>query len=379
MDVSRTNPHANSELVDNLNELLERLSIPLPFVLETPSDLTPGLLLGIMESIMQTRLPISSAVRASHDFTNKVQAMKIFLGVLENDVLSGEDVGLSELDPRRVASGEEEEVEFVGELLCWLGRRKGILAGPSKAEDDPPPSLPPHARRRATSPSTHSTVTSCVHSNLSMVHTGIADSDTTVSSLASEQLTSITHTLPELPSLPPVPPPLLCHSTASESSGRRQPRCIHEIEEPSFLFDGETDVSAATSMCHCATVDADEEEDDLLSAPRTPVPFRYDGWIDRVNENSELQSYYQRRSPPNAAPHASASRRAKSYSSLSPLPSQPHPFSQTPSQVRSASGARRIITPHNAPTTEYTLALLNERARLLDELAKIKGTRSVAM
>ena len=375
---SRLHGHSTPDLVDSLNELIHKLNIPLPFNLETPWDLTPGLLLGILESILQSRLPVSPVIRASSDFTNKVQAMKIFLGVFESDVLRGEDVGLSEVDPRRLAAGEEEEVEFVGELLCWLGRRRGLLAGPSQTGDNHLPSLPPNTRRRATSPSTHSTVTSGMLSNLSMMHTGVADSDTSMSSFASEQLTSLTQTLPELPSLPPAPTSALRDSTSSTGSGRRPPRCIHEVEDPSFILGREFDVSHATSVCHCATMDEHEDEEDDLPPPaKTPLPFRYDGWIDKVDERSELDFYYERRSPPNAPLSGSTSRRAKSYPGLSASPSQPHPQGQP--HTHSGTALHRIITPHNAPTTEYTLALLNERARLLDELAKIKATPSVPM
>ncbi|PIL22797.1 hypothetical protein GSI_15492 [Ganoderma sinense ZZ0214-1] len=383
MDYLQPEPHAHAhntlDLVDSLNELIDKLSISLPFVLETPWDLTPGLLLGILESILQSRLPVPPTIRASRDFMNQVQAMKIFLGVFESDVLGGEDVGLSEVDPRRLAAGEEEEVEFIGELLCWLGRRKGFLPGPSRPGDDHPPSLRPITRRRATSPSTHSTITSGMHSNLSMMQTGVADSDTSMSSFASEQLTSLTQTLPELPSLPLAPSSALRSSTSSTGSGRPPPRCIHEVEDPSFALDREIDASNATSMCHCATMEGHEEEDDLPPPVKTPLPFRYDGWIDKANETSELEFYYDRRSPPGAPLSTSTSRRAKSYSGLSASPSQPHPSSHGQSPILSDGGPHRIITPHNAPTTEYTLALLNERARLLDELAKIKATTSVAM
>ncbi|KAI1794908.1 hypothetical protein LXA43DRAFT_994851 [Ganoderma leucocontextum] len=384
MDYLRPDPHAHAQstpdLVDSLNELIDKLSISLPFALETPWDLTPGLLLGILESILQSRLPVPPAIRASRDFANKVQAMKAFLGVFESDVLGGEDVGLSEVDPRRLAAGEEEEVEFIGELLCWLGRRKGLLAGPSQPGDDQPPSLPSNARRRATSPSTHSTITSGVHSNLSMIQTGVADSDTSMSSFASEQLTSLTHTLPELPSLPPAPTSALRRSTSSTGTGRPPPRCIHEVEDPSFVLDREPDMSTATSICHCATLDEHEEEEEDLPPPaKTPLPFRYDGWIDEADEKSELQFYYDRRSPPSAPLSASTSRRAKSYSGLSASLSQLRPSSHAQPRAHSGSGPHRIITPHNAPTTEYTLALLKERARLLDELAKIKATTSVAI
>ncbi|KAI0690468.1 hypothetical protein C8T65DRAFT_671616 [Cerioporus squamosus] len=363
-DSQRSRAPQDPRLVDSLNELIAKLSIPLPFALETPWDLTPGLLLGILESILQERLPIPPVVRASRDFANKVQAMKIFLGVFENDILGGEDVGLSDIDPRRLAAGEEDEVEFVGELLCWLGRRRGILAGPSH-EDDLPPILPVRVHRRAASPSTHSTVTSGAHSNLSMMPTLLADTDTTIDSVASEPLPPLAH--PELPELPTLPN--LASSTGS-ASRRSQPRCIHEVEDPSFAVDVELDldVSAETSsICHCASVG---EEDDFPPTPKTPIPVRYNGWIDRADENAELQFYYQRRSPPSAPP-SSGSRRLKSYAGFSSSPSHPH------SRTSDSSGARRIITPHNAPT-EYTLALLNERARLLDELAKVKGSPPVA-
>ncbi|RPD62704.1 hypothetical protein L227DRAFT_573233 [Lentinus tigrinus ALCF2SS1-6] len=362
-DLQRSRVHEDPRLVDNLNELIRKLSIPLPFALETPWDLTPGLLLGILESILQQRLPIPPVVRASRDFANKVQAMKIFLGVFENDILGGEDVGLSDVDPRRLATGEEDEVEFIGELLCLLGRQRGILAGPSH-EDDLPPILPSRARQRAPSPSTHSTVTSGAHSNLSMMPTTLADTDTTIESVASEPLAPLAH--PELPQLPTLPN--LASSTGS-SSRRTQPRCIHEVEDPSFAIDAvlDFDTSAAeSSFCHCTSAD---EEDDLPPTPKTPLPFRTNGWIHRADENAELQFYYQRRSPPSAS-LSTGGRRVKSYSGLSASPSHPQ------SHSADSSGARRIITPHNAPT-EYTLALLNERARLLDELAKVKGSPPV--
>ncbi|KAI0769920.1 hypothetical protein C8Q74DRAFT_1162177, partial [Fomes fomentarius] len=320
-------------LVGELNELIANLDIPLPFILETPFDLTPGLLLGILECILQQRLPIPSEIRASRDFGNKVQAMKIFLGVFEIDILEGEDVGLSDIDPRRLASGEEEEVWLVGELLCWLGRRKGILAGPSRVGDRH------HVPRRASSPSTHSTthstVTSGAHSNLSMMPTFLADTDTTIDSIASEHLAPLPHAeLPELPSLPQVAPP------PSSEPGRHQPRCIHEVEDPSFALAlaVDADVTADASVCHCESM---VEPDDLPPTPATPIPHRSEGWIDRADENAELQFYYH----PSQAPHLRANHSWGSGSS------------------------RRVITPHNSPT-EYTQALLNKRAWLLEELAR---------
>ncbi|EIW59402.1 uncharacterized protein TRAVEDRAFT_147380 [Trametes versicolor FP-101664 SS1] len=361
-DRSRLRAHDDPELVDDLNDLLDKLDMQLPFTLETTFDLTPSLLLGILESILESRLPITAAIRASRDFASKVQAMKIFLGVFESDVLGGVDVGLSDIDPRRLAAGEEEEVMFVGELLCWLGRQRGILppgAGPSQ-EDDFPPSLP--KQQRAMSPSTHSTVTSGIHSNLSMMPTALAETDTTVMSVASEPLPPLAQAaLPDLPSLPPVPD----HAASASGSGslRRQPRCIHEVDDTSFLAD--LSLESSTSVCHCTTSDA---EDDLPATPKSPPPIRRAGWINHADEKSELDFYHRRRAPSSAP--ATAARRVHSSPGLTtPAPMRPR-------ESTLGSTPRRIITSHNAPT-QYTLALLNERARLLDELAKLKAASLV--
>ena len=111
-------------LVNSLNDLLENLSLPIQ--VESPLDLTPALLLGILECILRARLPISQSIRENRDLNSKIQAMKIFLGVLESDVIQ-EPVGLSDVDPRKLAVGEWDEVVFVGELLCWLGKKNGII------------------------------------------------------------------------------------------------------------------------------------------------------------------------------------------------------------------------------------------------------------
>lgn len=144
-------------LLPSLNALLAALS--LPFSLDHPTDLTPSLLLAIFESLIGARLPIPSSVRQSRTRDAKSRAMLVLLGVLECDVLRGgtstnsehsiavsnaddsvlggaggvsvdgwvDEIGLGEVDPERLADGGWEETIFVGELLCWLARRKGIL------------------------------------------------------------------------------------------------------------------------------------------------------------------------------------------------------------------------------------------------------------
>jgi hypothetical protein len=51
-------------LVDSLNLLLDNLDIPL--VLESPYDLTPSLLLAVLESTLKSRLPLSDKLRQAH-------------------------------------------------------------------------------------------------------------------------------------------------------------------------------------------------------------------------------------------------------------------------------------------------------------------------
>ncbi|KAK2463736.1 hypothetical protein APHAL10511_004229 [Amanita phalloides] len=117
-----------SLLVDQLNDVLQLLNINLSIPIESPLDLTPSLLIAILESLLGTRIPIDEFAipmtperkNETVENMNKVQHMKIFLGVLEHDIL-GMDVGLSDVDPRRLARGSWEEVMYVAKILCWIG------------------------------------------------------------------------------------------------------------------------------------------------------------------------------------------------------------------------------------------------------------------
>lgn len=129
-----------SLLADNLNELLHTLDIQLSMPIESPTDLTPSLLIVILECLLGARIPVeaytyphrrttsmtegiarfrSSRNQSNMETINRIQSMKLFLGVLEHDVL-GMDAGLSDVDPRRLARGEWEEVVYVAEVLCWI-------------------------------------------------------------------------------------------------------------------------------------------------------------------------------------------------------------------------------------------------------------------
>ena len=286
----------SSPLTVLLNELLDRLG--LPFVLDTPLDLTPSLLLAILESLLQSRLPVSSSIRESRSDAAKVQAMKIFLGVLEADIIN-EDIGLSDIDPRRLAAGEWEEVVSVAKLLCWLGKQMGLLqskhtsstifskrpsstAGGSAESTRSIIGLP-----RKASPSTRSTATDSFTSSLSFDR-GYQESDTTIQSIPSEA--TETH-----------------ERLSSRVEPRNRPQCIHELEDPSFLAqEDDEDLLRAEydslSRDTGDTVDAyrDCSQDmhantTFYSKDRSSSAVRYNGYIQEVDAGLELRTFEARK------------------------------------------------------------------------------------
>jgi hypothetical protein len=112
------------DLTSSLNAFL--MSLKIPFTLTSPLGLTPSILLAILESLPDSRIQIPPPSR-----TDQIHIVKIFLGVLENDILRT-DIGLSGIDPRKLANGEEKECRYIGELLCWLGRRLVEKLEPSR-------------------------------------------------------------------------------------------------------------------------------------------------------------------------------------------------------------------------------------------------------
>lgn len=122
-------------LVVSLNRLLMVLDIPI--AVSSPTDLTPSLLLAVLESILEARLPIPSALRSANTPQSRVEAVKIFLGVLANDVLN---VDLSQVDPRRLANGEWDEVIYIARILVHVARRSRLM-GDDEAIVDVDPDL----------------------------------------------------------------------------------------------------------------------------------------------------------------------------------------------------------------------------------------------
>lgn len=336
-------------LVRLLNDLLHNLRIPL--TLDTPLDLTPFLLLGILESILRTRLPISNEIRDSRDPLSKVQAMKVFLGVLENDVLR-EDVGLSDVDPRKLAAGAWDEVVFIGELLCWIGKKEGVI--PLDDLPTPSPSRERKSEMESAKIATKNDVRSSVASPSTQCTSTTRDSTSTYTALSlqpppPESDTTI-HTnvhlhSPQLSELSILQDTgmrsfrdhgarsasrsrILSQSPTATSAVSRTSR-IHSRrgpadgvpEEPSFImnpvghstiqihsdnessdYDSSPDIGVLVESEEETGSEADSNSDaessafchcdtDLMTPTKLRAPVRYDGYIHELDDEEEVHSF----------------------------------------------------------------------------------------
>lgn len=407
-----TDPVDVDGLVDTLNDLLGNLHIPIS--IETPLDLTPSLLLAILESILESRLPISATIRKSRDPLSKVQAMKIFLGVLETDIL-GEDVGLGDVDPRKLAEGEWDEVVFIGELLCWLGKKYGIIpvsnpnakASSSRQQEKQPDASRGHrapfmadAHERTPSPTMQSTATvttrDSMNSMLSMMHAAPPESDTTMLSMHPDSPSLSVLDLFDMSATPMIEGLSRMRLSTVTPPPRTSAHCIHEVHEPSFMnvghstavHDEEADPdvtahprnTATRSVCHCAS-DDDEERTPTRSNKATPV--RYTGWISEVDEDLEIHSFedsrrrHEHRRPSLLARSTQSDPDPREkfdlYAGITSTSTPRRPSNKTTGRKPSSA---QNLTRQTSPTspTEHTLALMNERARLMEELAKTRSS-----
>ncbi|KAK0445768.1 hypothetical protein EV421DRAFT_291206, partial [Armillaria borealis] len=237
----------------DLNELLAALRIPIP--IQFPTDLTPSLLLAILECFLSSRLPLSARIRQAavsksparraEALNARVQCMKIFLGVLETDILKNDDMGLSGVDPRKLAAGEYAEVTLVAEALCWVGQQVGLI----------------RTERDAYSPSTMTTTT--LTSSLLPTGASVAESNTSISNITAT---------PEL-------------------SPRTPPRCIHEVPSPLAL-----------------SLPLFNEEQAWETSVRVPV--RYTGTIGPVDQDWEVESFESSRTHWSMQSHSSSNQSA---------------------------------------------------------------------
>ncbi|KAJ7684258.1 hypothetical protein DFH06DRAFT_2664 [Mycena polygramma] len=211
VDTSRSLNISSPVLILQLNQLLTSLEIPI--TVESHVQLSPALFICILESLLETRLPISQEHRDALFSSNRARAntatihcMKIFLGVLQSDILQ-QDVGISRLDPRALAHTEDEETIYIARLLCWYGRRKKLITRPGAAGDGRRAGSAADPRNESGSPSTALT-----RVGSSPLYTGHRpESDTSVSPATSSPLGA--------------PSPMLVG-----------PRCIHELPSPSLVL-----------------------------------------------------------------------------------------------------------------------------------------------
>ncbi|KAG6370557.1 hypothetical protein JVT61DRAFT_11349 [Boletus reticuloceps] len=333
--------------IPSFNALLAALA--LPFSIDHPTDLTPSLLLAIFESLICARLPIPSSVRQSRTRDAKARAMLVLLGVLECDVLRGgtsTDAEHSIADDSVLggAGGCQRrwlETIFVGELLCWLARRKGILprSKPSHRTSHPRslysnyhsygtegegetadfsmslllrPS-PPQISPRSPSPSpsfadidanAESSMLShisdvprhpLVHSpepSFSVSATTNTDLSIRARSVSSRTSVSNAHDDPDefeeaSQDTLQLYDPRRMMQDAEEDDDRPptfRPRCIHELDDPSVPED-EEDLTRDEN--------ADEQDYDDPYAPSTPTlrRVRLTGWIEPVDSAAELSQF----------------------------------------------------------------------------------------
>ncbi|KAF8967456.1 hypothetical protein BDZ97DRAFT_1916740 [Flammula alnicola] len=367
-------------LVDQLNDMLTSLNLPISLI--SPTDLTPSLLIAILESILGMRISLVDRSKDSkHSKSSNLQNMKIFLGVLETDILKA-DVGLSDLDPRRLADGEQEEVFYVAELLCWIGRRMGMTRKDEVQAEElvlPRPqeilsqasgsSLPPV---RPLSPKSQldldaeslfqggSTVTGSTRRSQrtssflktsgesdTSLYTGDHQNQSEDEGVYSDDVSDVLSALP----------PFI-------KSNAAPPQCIHEIPSPSnsllFSVDRGTPsrpqsdrsrrrpsspIERTKALCECDTSIPSTlpvEHDHSGDHSRTSV--RYSGFIQPVDEDFELASF--------------ESSRSVSFISNSSM-------GKTKPSVKIESVKKQYMR---------TLELLNERTRLLTQLSELKNS-----
>ena len=343
-------------LMKQLNALLASLHLPIP--LTSPTDLTPRLLIAILESLMGMRLPITY----NHDLKNSkrthaenVQAMKIFLGVLETDFLQM-DVGISDIDPIRLTDGEWNEVLYIAELLCWVGRRVGLVSASDDDMDVKTPSPPP---KRLLSPESQLDLDAEPLYHTDSTITGIerlsertfspflkengGDSITSMNTFEDHDEVSLSDTISDV------------HGFHHPST--HPPRCIHQVPSPSLLFSVNPQLPPSDRTpspdhncdCHPSVANILPIEHDH---PNTQFhrPIRTTGFIQPADEEAELASFERSRS---MSHHSS--RRGRDYSKQS-----------------TSQNAARILAIHEQYTR--TVYLINERARLLTQLADLKNS-----
>ncbi|KAJ6509155.1 hypothetical protein C8R47DRAFT_11385 [Mycena vitilis] len=356
VDTSRSLNISSPVLILQLNQLLASLEIPI--TVESHIQLSPALFICILESLLATRLPISQEDRDALFSSNRARAntatihcMKIFLGVLQSDILQ-QDVGISRLDPRALAHTEDAETIYIARLLCWYGRRRKLI---TRAAD---------SRNESGSPSTALT-----RVGSSPLYTGHrAESDTSVS--------------------------------PATSSPHGAPRCIHELPSPSLVLSPASnmgDIELDSSVFAREARPGNDVESGLLSRlqmdsgvrpgnvesqlQNSNTSVRYEGYIEVVDQALEIAAFEARRDADKRrrdkgkgrelahdvpAPHQRETHRPSRPPRPGKAPRQTDSNTKDNNEESGAASAAALATEQ-----ERRLVLLRRKAGMLDELAQL--------
>lgn len=331
-------------LTAQLNALLQ--AIDLPFVLTSPVDLTPSLLITILEFITQVPIPVAHAID-QEDENRHIQTIKVFIGVVEIDFLQM-DIGLSSLDPRLLAAGVWHEVVFVGEALCWIGEELGLIQpvpvvdkGRAQGQVRDQGSSPTLCQiRTAPTPSPSSTITF-------LPPFSPPPTPTTTTLLFSTDMgdctsqTNITSPLTTSPSLRQLPnPSASCHSSPYKYSDPQPKK--HVKPGSAHLSSSHTAASPCVSRLHSSSHRSVSTHD----IPRDGSSFSHQSpSVRRTGHNSSVGHQAELSSPLEYSRSSSTSTRRKHKSSNKSqhetfaIPITPSEFSVSapPSQTTSSS------------------------------------------
>jgi hypothetical protein len=235
---------------------------------------------------------------------------------------------------------------------------------------------------RVASPSTRSTMSA--QTDLSMHNAPHTESDT---SMADSEFSNHTETLPH-------------HDT----SVSHQPHCIHELEDPSYFLgrDGSYASNVDDSMegldPDCSTQSTSSEEQPPTP---TPQPIRLKGWIGTVDSELEMKAFAANKCNTSTPVKAKSRRRSSGLHPVASGYSTPRmpttsvrvpasaPLARTrvdnlsilgtsPFRLGAVSSSAHMRKTDHCSPTERTVALLNERARLLGELADLRRLRKTS-
>ncbi|KAG8772763.1 hypothetical protein FRC15_002521, partial [Serendipita sp. 397] len=344
------------ELVASLNLLLDNLEIPLQ--LESPQDLTPGLLLAILEATLKSRLPIPNRVRQSQSSQAKVETIKIFLGVLGMDVL---EMDLSNIDPQRLAEGDWDEVVYVGGLLVTVAQQQGLLTAEEIIDLDPNSSISQVASESSlfgitTAKDPNRTIEAppqipVEFSKVEIVNRRGGLINEPINSSTRRPAPSSSTRSSRLPERESTPPP------TSPQIARKSPYMTHRTPESSFVSQS----SMECSVCSCAG-DLDHTLSTIHCVCHSEAG--YDSGIESIvsEEDTEKTIRYSRRQKEvyNTKPRYSTEER---YKHITAREYQPRLSNEFPNRARLLSSSARVAAPTSLNAFTEEEVMLREAVR----------------